>query len=356
MGTITVTTPVSSAMAARDAAAAVGATVFVAITHLGATGFDVATSTYSGPLSDFANGVDGFHVVVGDHTNFEVSAVINGALVVQNRSKGAAYARIALQVVPLTGVVVSSSVTFVTPTASAVTPDPAVNAMLAPYRTQLAAVMNGVIGIGSDVFPRGSNVERLQEVAIGNLVADSMRVRYSTQLAFTNGGGIRAPLPSSYLPADTALRRTTAGYAAGPPYDLVKGDVYTVLPFGNVVVTRTVTGAQLWAMTEHGISALPAANGRFGQISGFRFTYSASAAPGSRLLTVALDDNTPILPDQTVYTLATSDFLNAGGDGYSMLVDATGTTREVMADVLVDHITAAGTIVPTIDGRITALP
>ena len=40
-------------------------------------------------------------------------------------------------------------------------------------------------------------------------------------------------------------------------YDLVKGDVYAVLPFGNNVITRDVTGHQLWQVLENGVSKCP---------------------------------------------------------------------------------------------------
>lgn len=190
----------------------------------------------------------------------------------------------------------------------------------------------------------------------GNLTTDAMRLRYGTQLAFTNGGGLRSPLPApGYLPQDTALRRTNPGYAAGPPFDLVIGDVFTLLPFGNSVVTRMVTGSQLWSVLEHSVGAMPAANGRFGQISGFKFTYDVAAAPGLRVQSVALDDGTPILKDNTLYSFATNDFTNTGGDGYTMLADGQGVTREVMADVVLDYIRTKALITPTIEGRITRL-
>lgn len=237
-----------------------------------------------------------------------------------------------------------------TPVAGAVTPDPAIVSMLAPYRTALAAAFDEKIGKATGVFPRGGNIERLGEVAIGNLIADSMRVRYGTQLAFTNGGGIRAALPSSYVPAASGLVRT--GCSVATPCDLVIGDVFTVLPFGNSVVTRTITGALLHAVLEKSVEAIPAANGRFLQISGFKFQYDSSRPPGSRIVSVKLADDTPIPADGTTYTLATNDFVNAGGDGYTMLADGQGTTREVMADVLVAHIRNLGTITPVIEGRI----
>jgi 5'-nucleotidase len=356
LGTMTVADPVMSAMAARDAAQAAGARVFVALAHMGASTYNPATTTWTGPLIDLANGLTGFHAVVGDHTDIQVNTIINGAAVVENRSRGLTYARIQLTVVPYTGALVDRKVTLVSPVASAVTADPAMTSMLAPYRTSLIAALDGVVGVATDVFPRANNAERLSEVAIGNLIADAFRVRYMTQLALITGGNIRAPLPSSYLPGNLALRRTSPGYAAGPPYDLVAGDVYTVLPFGNAVVTRTVTGAQLWAALENGVSALPGAAGRFPQIAGFRFTYTLSQPAGSRIVSVTLSDNTPIPPDATVYSLATLDFLNSGGDGYTVLADGTGTSLDLAAAVVSDHIATLGTIVPAIEGRILAAP
>jgi 5'-nucleotidase len=352
-GTIEVTDPVAAANKARAQARRDGAKVFVVITHMGVTHFENGEA--QGPLIDFANAVGGYDVILGDHTDVQFEGVINDALVVENRSKGVTYSRLNLTIDPKNGRVLSQNVNFVSPVSAAVTPDPAIVEMLAPYRVELAEAFDGVIGEAANEFPRGGNIERLGEVAIGNLIADSMRAAYGTDLAFTNGGGIRAPLPSSYLPQDTTLRRTTPGYAAGPPYDLVIGDVFTVLPFGNIVITREVTGALLYEILEHGVAVMPAANGRFPQISGFKFTYDVAQPPGSRVVEVTLDDGTPVLPDSTVYSLATNDFVNAGGDGYTMLAGGHGVSREVMADVLLEYITEQGMITPAIEGRITRL-
>lgn len=356
LGTITVANEITSAMAAKNAAQAAGAKVFIALVHQGATLCNAMTLKCSGPLIDIAKGLTGFNIVFGDHTDIEVNEVINGAHVVENKSKGRTYARVGLKVIPYTGYVVNSSVNIIQALKSGVTPDPAIEAMLQPYRMQLAAQLDGVIGVATAVFPRGSNIERLGEVAIGNLTADSMRIKYNTQLALVNGGGIRQPLPSSYLPADTMLRRTSGGYAAGPPYDLVVGDAHAVFPFGNAVVTRTVTGTQLWAALEWGIGAMPAANGRFPQISGFGFTYSLSAPVGSRVTEVHLTGGTPILNNSTTYTLALSDFTNNGGDGYTMLADGQGVSRDLQADVLAEHIQNLMMLTPTIEGRIVQIP
>ena len=365
-GTITPTDPVKAALKARNAAKDAGAEIVVVICHLGVTSFDLSGAP-AGPLIDFAKAVNknGVKVdlIIGDHTDVQYQGIINGALVLENKSKGVTYAKINLAVDAVNHKILGQSATFVVPVASAVTPDPAIVAMLAPYRTQLSQIFDTPVAVATDLFPRGGtpSVERSGEAALGDLVADSLRLKYGTQLALTNAGGIRASLPSSYAPADLTLRRTAAPYVIGPPYDIVIGDVFAVLPFGNTVVTRTVTGAQLWAALENGVSQISSAtctgaDGRFPQISGFKFTFKCSNPVGSRVLSVSLTDDTPIPADSTTYTFATNNFVNAGGDFYSVLNDGQGTTRENMFDVTLAYIQDLGVITPTIDGRITKVP
>jgi 5'-nucleotidase len=180
-----------------------------------------------------------------------------------------------------------------------------------------------------------------------------MRLSNGTQISITNGGGIRKPLPSDYLPADHTLRRTSAGYAAGPPFDLVIGDGYSVFPFGNAVLTRVISGAQLLAALEHGVSAIPAANGRFLQISGFKFVFDSSKPVGARVVSATLDGGAAIMPG-AMYTIAMPDFMNAGGDGYTMFVDGQPyATRNLLAEAFNEYIKANSPVTPTIEGRIT---
>ena len=70
---------------------------------------------------------------------------------------------------------------------------------------------------------------------------------------------------------------------------------------------------------------------------------------------MSLNDGTPILPDATTFTFATNDFTNAGGDGYTMFADGQGTTRDLMANVLLEFMRGKA-LTPTTDGRITRLP
>ncbi len=358
-GTIELQDPISSANMARAQARAAGAKIFIAITHMGITGFDPVTGQAFGPLIDFANNVGGFDLILGDHTDFQYSGIHNNALVVENRSRGQTYARTQLTVDSRNGRVINRSVQFVVPFSNAVTPDPAVEAMLQPFRDALGPIFNTIVGNSTVLIPRadacGQGSGRLCESLVGNVTTDSMRLTYGTDFAITNSGGLRANLtcPTIDNPTDFCPPYTP------PPYPISRGQVLTVLPFGNVVVTLPINGAQLKTFLEQGVSSMPAANGRFAQVSGLCFTYDISAPAGSRVTGAVRQaangscTGTAVdLSAASTYTLATNDFMASGGDGYPVVIGS-ATSREVMDQVLADYITANTPISPTIQGRIT---
>ena len=209
-----------------------------------------------------------------------------------------------------------------------------------------------VIGAAKDAFPPRSLFGKLRDFGFGNLVTDAMRACCGTQIAIINTQALRAFESANYLPADgvlpkdLALRRNARGYAPGPPFDLLLGDVLTALPFPNKLLTRTVTGAQLHEVLEHSLS------GPSLQISGFRFAFDMSRAPGSRVVWARLDEGKDILPDKTPYTIALTDFINSGGDGYSTLANDGGSPHGPLTDAVARHIETLGTVAPAIEGRI----
>jgi len=355
-GAITISDPVSSANAARLAARNAGADLVVGLVQYGATGVD-GVGQPVGPLVDFAVAVSGFDVIVGAHSERTVSASVGGALVLQTLPRGRQYGRVDIPADPCAGTVGTPTAAIVAPVASAVTPDAAVAAALAPYRPQLTTAFDGVVAVTNGTFTRSTLIggERTHETALGNLVADSIRARYGTQLAVIEGGSLRFPLPSNYVPQNGALRRPDDGAA---PWDLVVGDIYTVLPFGNELITRTVTGAQLWDVMEQSLvsaGSTPTPNSGFLQISGFKVAYTASNPPGARVTSIALTNNTPIPDDATPYTITVPDFLNKGGGGHSALAvgGGVGESREDVAIALREYLEAQpGALTPATDGRI----
>lgn len=359
-GTIEVTDPVRAAHKARRHAKHAGAKLFVAITHLGVTGFDAGGNAF-GPLIDFARNVRGFDVIFGDHTNVEFSQVINEALVVENRSKGRTYARVDLTVRPKNGRVIGRSVEFVDPVSNAVTPDPNIVAFLDPLRAELSALLGNVIGESTVFIPRadacGRSDGRICESLIGNATTDAMRSIYGTDFAITNSGGLRANLTCPLVDNATDFCPPNSP----PNFQITDGQVLTVLPFGNIVATLTVDGALLRQYLENGVSAMPGANGRFAQVSGLCFTYDIGAPAGGRV-TGAVRQGAdgsctgPVvdLTAASTYTLAINDFMASGGDGYPVVTDRI-VTRNFMDQDVVAFIEANTPISPAIQGRISCI-
>jgi 5'-nucleotidase len=356
-GSITISEPVAAANVAAKQAREAGALVVIAATDLATTGIGIA-GVHTGPLIDFASGLVGVDVVLGYNQSDPATPLVGSVLVVEHLWKGETYGRTSLHLE--NGVLKTATAVVVYPDVAAVTPDPGAVALLAPYRTQLTQALDGVLSVTTGAFPL-DGTERVAETALGDLLADAFLARYASggaQVAIINGAGIRGALPSSYAPVDTALRRPASGYAAGPPYDVVVGDVYTILPFDDFCIMRAISGATLWLMLEESVSQEPAANNGFLQIAGFKFTYQLSAPVGARVQSVTLDDGTAIgRSDTTAIMLVDSDYLDAGGDDYGMLVQSPAAARrDVEATVLRDYLKANPQLTPSIAGRVTQVP
>lgn len=357
LGTIQITDSIAAANKRADVARKAGAEAVIVITHKGIRGIGSDGKAF-GELIDFANGLQGVDVVLGDHTDFRYSGTHGGALVVENKSKGLTYAKTQLTITPGAGVT-SKSVQFVVPTVAAVTPDPAITQLISDLRAGLAPVLGQVIGQSSRFVPRSDSCGRadgrLCESLVGNQTTDALRATYGTDFALTNAGGLRDAL-------------TCSGIAAGggfcplfttPPWLITRGQVFALLPFGNVAATATLSGAELKAYLENGVSSMPGANGRFPQVSGLCFLYDIAAPAGSRVTSASRQpaiggacDGGPVdLSAASSYTFATNDFVAAGGDGYPIIISKS-TTRDVLDQVVADYVTVAGTLSPAIQGRI----
>ncbi|AJS60070.1 5'-nucleotidase C-terminal domain-containing protein [Paenibacillus sp. IHBB 10380] len=136
---------------------------------------------------------------------------------------------------------------------------------------------------------------RASETNLGDLITDAMRDISSSDVAITNGGGIRTSIDAGTI---------------------TKGGVITVLPFGNQIVTLNVSGADLKAALENGVSDYPEPKGAFPQVSGLSFQIDPSQPQGSRVHSVMVGSKALVLT--ATYSLATNDFMSVGGDEYTM--------------------------------------
>jgi 5'-nucleotidase / UDP-sugar diphosphatase len=219
-----------------------------------------------------------------------------------------------------------------------VTPDPAVAAEVAKFEAILTREMDVPIGTTAVELDSRSAAVRSGEAAIGNLFADAMRDTMRADAALTNGGGIRAG--RIYAPGSTITRK----------------DVLAELPFGNRLVVIEITGRDLKAAIENGLSRLPDVGGRFPQVSGVTVSFDPRRQPGSRVLDMTVADAP--LAETRVYRVAINDFMARGGDGYETFRDAKRITPDndapLLANAVMAYILKLGTVRTTVDGRMVA--
>jgi len=140
---------------------------------------------------------------------------------------------------------------------------------------------------------------RSSESSLGDLFADALKEAYSSDAALLNGGAIRG----------------NKLYQAGEI--LTRGSIFGELPFNDVAIITEVTGNQLKATIEHGLSRLPKDFGGFLQISGLKVIYNPHLPVGKRVIAIEVA-GAPI-HDLKKYKVVTTSFMAMGGDGYSTL-------------------------------------
>lgn len=276
--------PVDSARTAVAALEAQGAQVIVAIAQVPRE-----------QALEVMNAVPQITVLLREESGFdqeghELDTLDGGRVVVGPEGNYGSLERIDL--VPGPDGTWSASVTSLQVDAS-VADDPQALALQRHYTTDLDARLSAPIGCSQTGLSRPQ--------PLGASVAQAFRDQVGAQLGWVNAGGLRADLPAGELSMRSAL---------------------SVLPFDNKVMKIEVTGAQLRAALEQGADSSPAGrSGGYPLTSGFRFTYEPTAAPGSRVTDLVLDDGAPV-GDADRYTLAVTSYVVGGGNGVSALGEA----------------------------------
>ena len=212
--------------------------------------------------------------------------------------------------------------------------DAATKARIMEAAAPLEEIRNKVVANAGAAIEGDRAVCRVQECAMGNLVADAMLARVKDQgieVAIANSGGLRASIDAG---------------------DVTMGEVLTVLPFQNTLSTFKVSGETLMAALENGVSQMEEVKGRFPQVSGMSFTVDASAEVGSRVSDVMV--GSMALDMGKMYGVVSNNYVRGGGDGYKMFRDAQDAYDfgPDVADVLAKYLAEQGPYAPYTDGRI----
>jgi 2',3'-cyclic-nucleotide 2'-phosphodiesterase (5'-nucleotidase family) len=330
-----------------------GVKIQVVLIHQGtATGQNAVAGTppvpWDGPIMTIAQGIQDttVDVIFAGHTHRVSNLMVGKILVAEGMNAGASYS-VAQLIIHGQDVEWAGAATRIAKNLGVVQ-RPDVKAIVDDANAQTAVLRNKVIGTQQFDIKRAPS--RLFESAMGNMVADALRVKYpGVDAAYTNSGGLRADL-------------NCAPPSAGEqPCEITWGEMFSVLPFGNRTVILTLTGAQLEQAFLNGFSPVcnsAIATGRFPQISGLKVTFACN---GTTPLVTGMwktpqginGPATPIGPTDTV-RFVTNDFMYTGGDGYTMFAQGTNVLQpgDDLLQVAIEYVTANSPVGPVAEGRI----
>jgi 5'-nucleotidase len=297
----------------------------------------------SGSIVDVVNNSDPeIDLFITGHTHGVYNCVINDRMVTSAYTGGEYLTDIDLVLERKTGNILSKTVTNI-PVSHDVAKDPAMTSLLSTYRTLAAPLANQVIGsITSDIVRLN---DRSLESALGDVIADAQLAETAPAekggavIAFINPGGIRNNLLYSQISGSEL------------PGEVTYGEAFAVQPFGNDLVTMTMTGAQIKAVLEQQATT----NLKLQISNGLTYTFTKSA-PADNHVTNLLLNGSPIDPLAS-YRVTLNSFLSTGGDGFTIFNQ--GTDRlvgTVDINALVDYLSANSPVSPGPMNRITIIP
>lgn len=192
-----------------------------------------------------------------------------------------------------------------------------IKAIVDKYDALSAPLRNRVIGFNTATLSRTANAAG--ESFLGDLIADAQL--HATKnpgfgeavIAFMNPGGIRADI---------------AYAASGPEGDgnVTYGEAFTVQPFGNSLVTKTLTGAQIERLLEQQFTGCPNNQpfNRILQVSrGLSYTWDASRPACDKIDPASIKLNGVTIDPSASYRVTMNSFLADGGDLFTVFTEGT---------------------------------
>ncbi|GAA4192541.1 hypothetical protein GCM10022219_12940 [Microbacterium oryzae] len=347
---------VAERLTAEDAA-----DVIVLLTHSGSAGEDC--TAMAGEQSDYGDLIRGasaeIDAIVSGHTHQLYHCEIADRPVISAHQYGTTLGALDLQVDDATGELLSiegSTVDLVTqevdengeeidvPQFAA---DGAVQEIVDAAAAEADVLGQEVVGrISGDILRGGTppGDDRGVESTMGNLVADIYRWATSSEygsyggqavdIAIMNPGGLRDDL------------------LFGEDGTVTYEEVAAVQPFGNTLVTTTLTGAQLEAILEEQWQpGKERPKLHLGISDGFAYEYIEDAAAGEHVVAMTFEGDAIAPEDEFLVT--TNSFLASGGDGFATFADGAGTADSGLIDLsaTVDYFDAQDVVDPAPLGR-----
>ncbi|MGQ0508062.1 MAG: bifunctional metallophosphatase/5'-nucleotidase, partial [Myxococcaceae bacterium] len=255
----------------------------------------------SGPIVEIARTLDSeVDVIVSGHTHQIYNCELFGKRVTSAQSQGRLFTEIRMQLDRGTGDVLRTVAAnrLVTRDAGV---DEEVKALVEGYASRVAPLANRVVGVAQPGLTLSQNAAG--EMPMGQLIADAQLAATTSagaQLAFMNPGGVRTDFPNGG--------------------EIRYGQLFDVQPFGNSLVTMTLSGQQIAALLEQQWVGQPFGP-RILQISeGFHYTWWAGADGGMRIERDSLRLGGQLLRLDGTYRVTVNSYLAGGGDGFGVLL------------------------------------
>jgi 5'-nucleotidase/UDP-sugar diphosphatase len=294
--------------------------IIVVISHMG-----IGQDTL---LAERRNDID---VIVGGHDHLTLFSPKkkHRTVIVQAGSKGQYLGKLDLDVDIVGDSLLGYNGELIETRVGTVAPDSETTNLVKHYETIVDERLGKVIGTLVIPWSRDGAANK-KEINIGNFECDVMQNSLHTDIAFHNVGGIRKDLD------------------AGP---IRVRDIWEINPFGNTLVTFSVSGDTLLKMMEWQASV----NAReFTQVSGLVYVYDSSRPTGHRLISVFINGSP--LQSSRHYSICTNNYIGShlkeffGLDSHNIHVTD---TEIVDRDVIIEYIMKVQRIVSRIEGRIT---
>ncbi|MGL5440221.1 MAG: bifunctional metallophosphatase/5'-nucleotidase [Filifactoraceae bacterium] len=298
--------------------------VIIVLTHLGLNEGD-----YTSDL--IAKNIKGIDLIIDghSHTTLDKGQLVGDTLIVSTGSKLNAVGKVAIQLEEKK-VIKKEAKLFKYNDLSFLPEKKEIKNLIEAENLKQKEVLDKVIGKTTVDLVGERSVVRTKESNLGQLATEAIQNLTKADVVMINGGGIRASIPAG---------------------DITMGDMLTVFPYGNTIMVKDVKGVDIVGALEHGTSEYPKEKGAFPHISGLTFTLDISKPSGERVSDVKIAG---VEVDMNkIYSLATNDFMAAGGDGYNMLKSyPIKAEYNTLMDTLLDYIKEVGIVEGKFETRI----
>ncbi len=278
-------------------------------------------------------------VIVTGHSHQAHICEFGGRLVTQAGHSGRIITVIDLYLDPETGDVLERTARQ-RPVSRDIEPVAAVADRVAGYRTIAEPLANRPIGTITADIPRRARAQGGNS-PMGRLIADAQLTATAdeagAQIAFMNPGGIRTHL--SFTPDDAEEGMVTFNH------------LHTAQPFGNVLITMTLTGDQIHRLLEQQWED-PDRQHVLAVSEGFSYRYDLEAPPGERVDPASITLHGEVLDPEADYRVTVNNFMADGGDGFTVLTEGTDRTGGVVdLDALATYVEANSPLSPDEEPR-----